>query len=81
MDKNINYDKFNSAPNFYRSFFMEEKKGSNMPVEIKETIEDIRNRLLTECKKEPEEQRAGYVNGILDFYNTLRMQQDKEIEL
>jgi hypothetical protein len=49
-----------------------------MPVEIKETLEDIRNRLITECHREPEVQRSGYVNGILDFYNAIKHQEDLE---
>ncbi len=43
-----------------------------MPVEIKETLEDIRNRLITECHKEPQEQRSGYVNGVLDMFNAVK---------
>jgi len=43
-----------------------------------ESIESIRNRLITECRAEPEKERPGYVNGVLDFYNELRKQQDKE---
>jgi len=44
----------------------------------KESIESIRNRLITECRTEPEKERPGYVNGVLDYYNELRKQQDKE---
>ncbi len=47
-----------------------------MPVETKETLEDIRNRLITECRREPEIERPGYVNGILDFYNAIKHQED-----
>lgn len=43
-----------------------------MPVEIKETLEDIRNRLVTQCRYEPEAQRAGYINGVLDMYNATK---------
>jgi hypothetical protein len=47
-----------------------------MVTEIKETIEDIRNRLITECKREPEANRAGYINGVLDMYNEVRRQNE-----
>lgn len=50
-----------------------------MPIEIKETLEDIRNRLITECQREPEVQRAGYVNGVLDMYNAARKLKDEEV--
>lgn len=43
-----------------------------MPVETKETLEDIRNKLITECRSEPEKERPGYINGILDMYNAAR---------
>lgn len=49
-----------------------------MPTDIKETLEDIRNRLITECRKEPEHERPGYVNGILDFYNEIKKLQGEE---
>lgn len=51
-----------------------------MPVEVKETLEDIRNRLITECHKEPEAQRSGYVNGVLDLYNAVKKQQKEEAQ-
>jgi hypothetical protein len=47
----------------------------NMPVFAKESLEDIRNRLIQDCSKEPEQQRSGYVNGILDFYNAAKKQE------
>ena len=43
-----------------------------MVTEIKETIEDVRNRLITECRREQEAERAGYVNGVLDMYNAAK---------
>jgi hypothetical protein len=49
-----------------------------MPVEVKETLEDIRNRLITDCKREPEAERAGYINGLLDMYNAARKLQKEE---
>jgi hypothetical protein len=49
-----------------------------MVTEIKETIENARNRLITECHKEPEAQRSGYINGVLDMYNEARKIKDEE---
>lgn len=50
-----------------------------MPVEVKETFEDVRNKLITDCRKEPEAERAGYINGVLDLYNAAkRLEKDKE---
>ena len=52
-----------------------------MVTEIKETIEDVRNRLITECRREQESERAGYVNGVLDMYNEAkRLEKDREAE-
>jgi hypothetical protein len=45
-----------------------------MPVEIKETLEDIKACLINECRREPEVERAGYINGVLDFYNAILKQ-------
>ena len=41
-----------------------------------ETIEEIRNRLLTESRLQPEQNRPGYVNGVLDFYNELKKKEE-----
>lgn len=49
-----------------------------MIVETKETLEDIRNRLITECRREPEAERAGYVNGVLDMFNAVKKLQKGE---
>ena len=52
-----------------------------MPVETKETLEDVRNRLITECHAEPAEQKSGYVNGVLDMYNAAKkLQKEGEKE-
>jgi len=40
------------------------------------TIEDARNDLMTHCPKEPPEQRAGYINGVLDMYNAAKRLRD-----
>lgn len=46
-------------------------------VETKETLEDVRNKLITECHREPELQRSAYINGVLDMYNaTKKLQED-----
>ena len=44
-------------------------------------LEDIRNRLITECHAEPVDQRAGYINGILDMYNEAKKRQEKLLGL
>lgn len=41
-----------------------------------ETIEEIRNRLITESKQQPEQTRPGYVNGVLDFYNEIKKREE-----
>lgn len=46
-------------------------------VETEETLESVRNKLLTECPREPENQRSGYVNGVLDMYNAVKKLQRK----
>lgn len=46
-----------------------------MSIMTKDTIEDIRNRLIQTCPKEPQEQRSGYINGILDFYNAMKIKE------
>ena len=51
-----------------------------LEVNVKETLEDVRNRLLTECRREQESERAGYVNGVLDFYNEVRKLKDEEVK-
>jgi len=48
-----------------------------LEVNVKETLEDIRNRLITECKREQESERAGYVNGVLDMYNAAKEVKDE----
>ena len=49
-----------------------------MPVEVKETLEEIRNRLIAESRREPLEARPGYINGILDMFNAIKNQQKDE---
>ena len=56
---------------------MLKKEAKMPPIEVKETLEDVRNKLITECKREPETERPGYVNGILDMYNAVRKLQDE----
>jgi hypothetical protein len=51
-----------------------------MAVIFKETLEDLRNRLILECKVEPQEQRAGYVNGVLDMYNLAKKLKTDDME-
>ena len=48
-----------------------------MPVEINETLEDVRNRLITECRREQDSERPGYVNGILDMYSAVKKLREK----
>lgn len=40
-------------------------------------LSDMRNKLVLDCKLEPEEQRAGYVNGVLDMYNEAKKRQEQ----
>ena len=51
-----------------------------MPVEAVETLEEIMNRLLNGCRKEPEAQRSGYINGVLDMYNEAKKAYNKNKE-
>ena len=42
------------------------------------TLEQIRNDLLIGAKAgEAEEERSGYINGVLDMYNETRKEMDK----
>ena len=45
-----------------------------------ETIEEIRNRLITESRLQPELTRPGYVNGVLDFYNEIKKREEVPID-
>jgi len=47
------------------------------PAIVKETLEEIRNRLISDCTKEPVDQRSGYINGILDFYSAAKKQREE----
>lgn len=49
-----------------------------MLTETKETLEELRNRLIAESRREPMEARPGYINGVLDFYNAVKKQQKDE---
>lgn len=40
-----------------------------------QTLEEIRDCLITNSRMQKEDQRAGYVNGILDFYNEIKKQE------
>ena len=43
-----------------------------------QTLEEIRDMLLKETYAQGEpENRSGFVNGILDFYNAVKNRQDK----
>ncbi len=44
------------------------------------SLEEIRNKLLTESRIEDEQQKAGYVNGVLDMYNEAKKRQKALIE-
>lgn len=48
------------------------KEKINMP----ESLEEIRNRLIMESSAQPEEWRPGYVNGILDFYSQAKRKEE-----
>ena len=39
-----------------------------MPAQTVETLEEIRNRLLSESRKQKDDEKPGYINGVLDFY-------------
>ena len=42
------------------------------------TLEQIRNDLLIGAKTgETEDERSGYINGVLDMYNETRKEMDK----
>ena len=47
-----------------------------MATSILETLEEVRNRLIIESRLQPEHQRTGYVNGVLDMYNLVKKRED-----
>lgn len=49
-----------------------------MPVIVKETLEESRNRLIAESRRETGNERPGYINGVLDMYNAAKNQQKEE---
>ena len=50
----------------------EEKKTIKGDINDKTFLGEIRNKLIVGCVYEKEEQRTGYINGVLDFYNGIK---------